>query len=266
MSEKCVSQLRISRVANPMTERLQKLLSQRGIASRRQAEKLISEGRVTVNGQVAAVGQQADAKADRICVDGKDIGQPPRCEYLLLNKPKGVVSTCDDPRGRKTVLDLLEADLRKGIGLHPVGRLDADSTGALLLTNDGQFTYQLTHPSHQLPKVYQVRVEGSPSNEVLARWRKGVMIMGRKTAPAEVAAIRQLPKGRTLLRVTLKEGRNRQIRRVAESLGHPVTALHRTKIGSLALGNLPKGHYRLLDAQEIAHLKRISAGTVEKSS
>ncbi|MGB3768477.1 MAG: pseudouridine synthase [Phormidesmis sp.] len=249
-----------------MTERLQKLLSQRGIASRRGAEKLISAGRVTVNGKVAAIGQQADAEADRICVDGTSIGQPARCEYLLLNKPKGVVSTCDDPQGRKTVLDLLEAELRAGAGLHPVGRLDADSTGAILLTNDGQLTYQLTHPSHQLPKVYQVRVEGSPSNDVLKRWRKGVMLTGRKTAPAEVAVIRRLPKERSLLRVTLTEGRNRQIRRVAESLGHPVTALHRTKIGSLSLGNLPRGRYRLLSREEIAQLKRSSTLTVENAT
>lgn len=249
-----------------MTERLQKLLSQRGIASRRGAEKLISAGRVTVNGKVAEIGQQADAAVDQICVDGSDIGQPPRCEYLLLNKPKGIVSTCDDPQGRKTVLDLLEADLRNGLGLHPVGRLDADSTGALLLTNDGQLTYQLTHPRHQMPKVYQVRVEGSPSNAVLKRWREGVMLDGRKTASAGVALIRQLPKGRSLLRVTLTEGRNRQIRRVAEGLGHPVTALHRTKIGSLSLGNLPRGRYRLLSKDEIAQLKRSSRLSADVST
>ena len=249
-----------------MTERLQKLLSQRGIASRRRAEKLIAEGRVTVNGKVAEIGQQADAQVDRICVDGADIGQPPRCEYLLLNKPKGVVSTCDDPRGRKTVLDLLDAKLRQGLGIHPVGRLDADSTGALLLTNDGQLTFQLTHPRHQLPKVYRVRVKGSPSEAVLKRWRRGVVLDGRKTAPAEVTLVRQLPKAQSLLRVVLTEGRNRQIRRVAEGLGHPVTALHRTKIGSLSLGNLPRGRYRLLSKGEIAQLKRGATLPVEVST
>ena len=249
-----------------MTERLQKLLSQRGIASRRGAEKLISAGRVTVNGKIAAIGQQADAATDQICVDGTEIGQPPGCEYLLLNKPKGIVSTCDDPQGRKTVLDLLDANLRSGLGLHPVGRLDADSTGALLLTNDGQLTYQLTHPRHQMPKVYQVRVEGSPSPAVLKRWREGVMLDGRQTAPAGVALIRQMPKGRSLLRVTLTEGRNRQIRRVAEGLGHPVTALHRTKIGSLSLGNLPRGRYRLLSKDETTQLKRSSSLSAEVST
>ena len=240
-----------------MTERLQKLLAQRGIASRRGAEKLISEGRVTVNGKVAEIGQQADALVDRICVDGADIGQPPGGEYLLLNKPKGVVSTCDDPQGRRTVLDLLNAERRSGLGIHPVGRLDADSTGALLLTNDGQLTYRLTHPRHQLPKVYRVRVKGSPSGATLKQWRKGVMLEGRKTAPAEVTVIRKLPEAQTLLRVVLTEGRNRQIRRVAEGLGHPVTALHRTKIGSLSLGNLLQGQYRLLSENEVAQLKRV---------
>ncbi len=240
-----------------MTERLQKLLSQRGIASRRQAEKLILGGRVTVNGKTAEIGQQANASCDRICVDGVDIGQPPRCLYLLLHKPKGVVSTCKDPQGRKTVLDLLDAALQRGI--HPVGRLDADSTGALLLTNDGELTYKLTHPRHQMPKVYWVQVQGSPTNVVLQQWRAGVMLSDHKTLPAKVEMIRRLSVERSLLEVTLTEGRNRQIRRVAESLGHPVTALHRIKIGSLALGDLPLGQYRLLDATEVTRLSREAA-------
>ena len=239
-----------------MAERLQKLLSQRGVASRRQAEKLILAGRVTVNGKVAEVGQQADASSDRICVDGVEIQPPLDCTYLLLHKPKGVVSTCKDPQGRRTVLDLLEAPLRKGTGIHPVGRLDANSTGALLLTNDGQLTYQLTHPSHQMPKVYRVQVKGMPEPATLKRWRSGVMLEGRATLPAQVRLLKPLSKGRSLLEVTLTEGRNRQIRRVAESLGHPVTALHRIKIGSLALGKLPRGQYRLLRAKEVALLKR----------
>ena len=257
-----------------MTERLQKLLSQCGVASRRRAEKLISEGRVTVNGKVALIGQKANVRTDQICVDGTVVGQPPCCEYLLLNKPKGVVSTCADPQGRKTVLDLLETSLRSGLGIHPVGRLDADSTGALLLTNDGQLTYELTHPRHQLPKVYRVWVEGSPSKAVLKRWRQGVMLDGRQTAPAQVLIVRRSASrssaskdaGSTLLSVVLTEGRNRQIRRVAESLGHPVTALHRTKIGSLSLGNLPRGRYRLLSKDEVAELKRSSVLSVDVSS
>jgi len=239
-----------------MTERLQKLLSQRGIASRRQSEKLILSGRVTVNGEVAEIGQRADASVDCICVDGVEVGVPPSSVYCLLHKPKGVVSTCKDPRGRRTVLDLLAPELQIGLGIHPVGRLDADSTGAILLTNDGSLTYSLTHPSHQMPKVYRVRVQGKPSRTALDRWRRGVELEGRTTLPAEVVWLKSLPRDQSLLRVTLREGRNRQIRRVAEALGHPVTALHRLKIGSLSLESLPRGRYRLLTNSEIAGLKR----------
>lgn len=248
-----------------MAERLQKLLSRWGIASRRQAEKLIQDGRVTVNGRVAAIGQQADATADRICVDGKAIGEAPERVTLLLNKPKGVVSTCRDPRGRRTVLSLLERTYQRGLGLHPVGRLDADSTGALLLTNDGQLTFQLTHPRHHLPKVYRVQVKGSPSKSALRQWRKGVLLDGRMTLPAKVDRVRSLERDRTELLVTLTEGRNRQIRRIADQLGYPVTALHRTKIGSLSLGALPMGRYRLLTGEEIHLLGEASSLSVSSS-
>ena len=242
-----------------MVERLQKLLSRRGVASRRQAEQLIIDGRVTVNGKLAELGQRADALVDVIRVDGVQVDSPPERVYLLLHKPKGVVSTCHDPRGRKTVLDLLNPDLKNGMGVHPVGRLDANSTGALLLTNDGDLTYWLTHPRHQMPKVYRVWVEGSPSKKALARWREGLDLDGRKTMPAKVHYLRSKcdRKGhtRTLLEITLREGRNRQIRRVAEILGHSVTDLHRTKIGSLALSDLPRGRYRLLSPEEVARLQ-----------
>lgn len=248
-----------------MSERLQKLLSQRGIASRRQAEKLILGGRVTVNGEIAELGQRADVGLDRICVDGVEIGAPLQSIYFLVHKPKGVVSTCHDPRGRKTVLDLLNPSFQKGAGIHPVGRLDADSTGALLLTNDGDFTYLLTHPRHQLSKVYQVKVKGVPSSGALRKWRMGVMLDGRKTLPAEVSLLKCQSGNsqgdgkaeRALLRVALTEGRNRQIRRVAEALGHPVTALHRSEIGSLSLGDLAPGRYRLLTGKEVARLRPV---------
>ncbi len=242
-----------------MTERLQKLLSQRGIASRRQAEKLILSGRVTVNGKIAEIGQQADTAVDSICVNGVELGQPPRCTYLLLHKPKAVVSTCKDPQGRKTVLDLLDAPMRTGLGIHPVGRLDANSTGALLLTNDGELTYQLTHPRHQISKLYQVCVRGLPTEAALQQWRTGVMLAEHKTLPAQVDVVKRLPDHQTLLRVRLVEGRNRQIRLVADLLGYPVTALHRIKIGSLRLGNVPLGRYRLLTEQEVVQLKREAA-------
>lgn len=238
-----------------MTERLQKLLSQFGIASRREAEKLILDGRVTVNGKIAEIGQQADASTDCVCVDGVEIGQPPSCTYLLLHKPRGIISTCKDPQRRQTVLDLLDSSHRSGIGIHPVGRLDVDSTGALLLTNDGQLTYCLTHPRHHVPKTYQVRVKGSPKEAVLQRWRNGLMLSDRETLPAQVRVIKRCA-DQTILKVTLTEGRNRQIRRVAEALGHPVTALHRIEIGSLKLGDLPRGRYRLLTGKEVAQLRR----------
>ena len=238
-----------------MAERLQKLLSQRGIASRRGAEKLILGGRVTVNGDVAELGQRADVSHDKICVDGVEIGEPPRCAYLLVHKPLGVVSTCHDPRRRKTILDLLDTAFRQGRGIHPVGRLDANSTGALILTNDGDFTYLLTHPRHLMPKVYQVRVNGVPSSDTLRQWRTGVLLEGRQTLPAEVSLLDRSG-DRSLLQIVLREGRNRQIRRVAEMLGHPVTALHRTKIGSLSLGELACGQYRSLTKKEVALLKR----------
>ncbi len=244
-----------------MAERLQKLLAQRGIASRRQSEKLIWAGRVTVNGKVAEIGQQADISCDRVCVDGVEIGKLPCCVYLLLHKPKGFVSTCKDPRARKTVLDLLDDSLQSGMGIHPVGRLDVDSTGALLLTNDGELTYQLTHPRHQMSKTYRVRVQGVPTESTLIRWRSGLILDGRKTLPAGITLIPQPSADQTLLKVTLTEGRNRQIRRVAEALGHPVTALHRIKIGSLALGSLPRGRYRLLKDEEVTRLKNDAAAT-----
>lgn len=247
-----------------MSERVQKILSQWGIASRRGAEQLILEGRVTLNGAVAHLGQKADPERDRVEVDGKRV-QPqnrPQLIYLLINKPIGVVSTCHDPQNRRTVLDLLPIKLQHGKGLHPVGRLDVESTGALLLTNDGELTNQLTHPRHHIPKTYEVWVEGEVSPAVLRQWREGVMLDGRKTLPALVNVIRRA-KSSTLLKIILREGRNRQIRRVAEQLGHPVIGLHRVAIGSIQLqsaGNSPIaiGQYRALDPSEIESLKHIS--------
>lgn len=242
-------------------ERLQKVLSQLGIASRRHAEQLISAGRVTVNDSVAHVGQKVDPALDRIAIDGQLVNssQRPEVLYLLMNKPVGVVSTCDDPHAKRTVLDLLPESLRQGQGIHPVGRLDADSTGALLLTNDGQLTFYLTHPRHHIPKTYQVWVKGYPSDMTLHHWRTGVLLDDRPTLPAEVTVIRRHPQQKTLLEIILHEGRNRQIRRVAEQLGHPVIHLHRTAIGPIQLKSagspeLPKGHYRHLANFEICFL------------
>ncbi|HAN73333.1 MAG TPA: pseudouridine synthase [Planktothrix sp. UBA8407] len=245
-----------------MDERLQKIMAQWGIASRRQAEEMIQAGRVRVNGNLAQLGQKADPNCDQIEVDGKLIhpSYRPVPIYLLLNKPIGVVSTCLDPNGRPAVLDLLPRKMRVGQGIHPVGRLDVDSTGALLLTNDGELTFRLTHPRHFIPKTYQVWVAGNPPDSILQAWRQGVLLAGRKTLPAQVRSIQRNSGDQTLLEVILYEGRNRQIRRVAEQFGYPVIKLHRTTIGSIQLqppgqSVLPEGQYRSLSASEIEFLR-----------
>lgn len=245
-----------------MEERLQKILSGWGIASRRDAEAMILAGRVRCNGAVAQLGQKADPQKDAIAVDGKLIQpqQRPQPIYLLLHKPAGVVSTCDDPQGRPTVIDLLPPQLRTGQGIHPVGRLDADSTGALLLTNDGELTFALTHPRHEIPKTYHVVVQGHPSQSVLQQWRQGVVLEGRKTRPAQVRVISR-DANQTSLEIVLREGRNRQIRRMTEQLGYPVIYLHRTAIGSIHLqppkaAALPIGCYRPLKQDELGCLQK----------
>ncbi|MGF1499129.1 MAG: pseudouridine synthase [Elainellaceae cyanobacterium] len=238
-----------------MGERLQKILSQWGVASRRKAEQMIADGRVRLNGTVAQVGQVADPERDRIEVDGQPLVtvHRPRPVYLLLHKPAGVVSTCFDPQGRTTVLDLVPPDWQHHAGLHPVGRLDTDSTGALLLTNDGEVTFRLTHPRHGIAKTYRVWVAGHPSQAALHQWRRGIVLDGRKTLPAEVHVLRTKP-GQTLLQVILQEGRNRQIRRVAAQIGHPVARLQRVAIGPIRLDDLPVGQCRSLRDDEVGYL------------
>lgn len=243
-----------------MEERVQKILSQWGIASRRQAENLILAGRVQLNGCAVHLGQKANPETDLIEVDGKPVAPSNRPQpiYLLLNKPAGVVSTCRDSRDRTTILDLLPNRLQEGQGLHPVGRLDAESTGALLLTNDGKLTFHLTHPRHHVAKTYQVWVEGHPPESVLQVWRQGVNLSGKKTLPAQVRVLKRQD-FKTLLEIVLTEGRNRQIRRVAELLSYRVIHLHRTAIGPIQLqlpGEpvLPSGRYRLLKDFEIRFL------------
>ncbi|WP_414753067.1 pseudouridine synthase [Anabaena sp. CCY 9910] len=244
-----------------MEARLQKVLAQWGIASRREAEEMIRRSRVQINGTLAELGQKVNLERDIITVDGKSVSaqRHHRLTYLLLNKPTGVVSTCYDPQGRKTVLDLLPEELRKGSGLHPVGRLDAYSTGALILTNDGDLTFKLTHPSHNIPKTYQILVKGHPPEAVLKMWREGVLLDGRKTRKAKVSLLESLAE-KSRLEIVLQEGRNRQIRRVAEQLGYPVIKLHRTAIGSIQLQTskqplLRAGNYRILRDDEIRSLQ-----------
>jgi len=244
-------------------DRLHKIISQWGIASRRRAEDMIRSGRVRLNGRVASLGDQADPAIDQIEVDDKLI-QPlerPEFIYLLLNKPLGVVSTCEDEQGRTTVLDLLPQNLRSHQGIHPVGRLDAYSTGALILTNDGNLTFRLTHPRHEIPKIYHVWVAGIPSPRSLEQWSQGISLEEMQTLPAQIQILKK-QLDQTLLQITIREGKNRQIRRIAAYLGYPVISLHRVAIGNIQL-NLPDqpslfgGKYRSLSGQEIKFLQEM---------
>ncbi|MBE9258882.1 pseudouridine synthase [Dolichospermum sp. LEGE 00246] len=245
-----------------MEARLQKILAQWGIASRREAEEMIRQSRVCVNGVIAHLGQKVDPHQDKISIDGQPVlgEQRPSKMYLLLHKPAGIVSTCHDPQGRLTVLDLLPSALRTGWGIHPVGRLDVDSTGALILTNDGELTYGLTHPSHSIAKTYRVVVQGHPPAKVLEKWSQGIVLEGRITRLAQVHLIENYI-DQSCLEIVLQEGRNRQIRRIAEQLGYPVIKLHRTAIGSIQLktsttASLPSGKYRHLSQDEISFLNK----------
>ena len=218
-----------------------------GLCSRRTAEAWIEAGRVNVDGQVSTLGDQADPDSQVIQVDGRPLCPRREPTVLLINKPAGVISTCRDPRGRSTVLDLLPRQLRQG--LHPVGRLDADSRGALLLTDQGELTLRLTHPRFDHAKTYRVWVEGTPLDTSLQRWRRGLSLDGTRTRSAEVRVLQRRSE-RTLLEVVLLEGRNRQIRRVADLLGHPVLDLQRVAISGLRLGPLPEGRWRHLSRGE----------------
>ena len=228
-------------------ERLQKLIAAAGLCSRRRAEDWLKAGRVTVNGQSATLGDQADPDHDVIAVDGRELPRLNDARVLLINKPIGVISTCHDPQGRRTVLDLLPRRERQG--LHPVGRLDADSRGALLLTDQGALTLKLTHPRYDHIKSYRVWVHGHPTAETLTRWRNGIPLDGSPTRPARVELLDQEAR-RSLLSLELKEGRNRQIRRVAAKLGHRVIDLQRVGLAGVSLGNLREGCWRRLERQE----------------
>lgn len=243
--------------------RLQKVLAAAGLASRRAAETLIAEGRVSVNGEpVTSPGTRADPEVDDIRVDGRRLKPPARRRYILLNKPVGVVSTRDDPQGRRTVLHLLG---RIGDFLYPVGRLDYDSEGLLILTNDGDLTAALTHPRHGVVKVYEAVVRGVPDAAALERLRKGIVLDGRRTAPAEVHVRRRFSAGRSregaVLHVTLREGRNRQVRRMCEAVGHRVEKLTRIRIGPLTDPKLPVGAWRDLTEAEVRALKAAGSTT-----
>lgn len=248
-----------------MEERLQKILSTAGVASRRLSEQLIVEGRVSVNGKTTTqLGTKADPAVDEIKVDGRRIKLEQRKRYVLLNKPRGYITTRSDPEGRPTVMDLM-----KGVKeyIYPVGRLDYDSEGLLLLTNDGELAARLTHPRHEVEKVYEARVKGVPDDRALERLARGVPIEGRRTAPARIRASEPFAKGsgeQTIIEISIHEGRQRQVRKMFDAVGHPVVRLKRVRIGPLEDPDMPIGHWRELTPQELAKLRR-TAGLAVKA-
>lgn len=245
-----------------MAERLQKILSAAGIASRRAAEALVVQGRVSVNGQtVTALGTRADPAADDIRVDGRRVKVASRRRYLLLYKPRGYITTRSDPERRPTVIDLLT---RGGVRdyVYPVGRLDYDSEGLLILTSDGELAARLTHPRHGVEREYEVRVRGVPDDHELERLAKGISLEGRRTAPARVEITKVIEAGKgpqALLRFVIHEGRNRQVRSMCDAIGHPVVRLRRVRIGPIADAHIRPGEFRDLTSREVGLLQKSAA-------
>ncbi|SDG85109.1 23S rRNA pseudouridine2605 synthase [Aneurinibacillus thermoaerophilus] len=230
-------------------ERLQKIMARAGVASRRKCEELIAAGRVKVNGEVIrTLGFKADPERDEIEVDGQKIVLEKHV-YFLLNKPVGYITSVTDPQGRKTVLDLMEHVKER---IYPVGRLDYDTSGLLLLTNDGAFANRIMHPRHELDKVYEAVVKGRIGEEALMRLCKGVMLEDGMTAPAQAERLSYDERNRrSAIRLTIHEGRNRQVRRMCEAVGHPVLKLKRVRLGFLTLDGVPEGKYRPLTKEEV---------------
>lgn len=237
-----------------MKVRIQKIIADCGICSRREAEKLIEEGRVTVNGKLANLGDKADPEKDHIKIDGKLIKVKPKdFVYIIINKPKKVMCTTSDPEGRETVLDLIKG-LKKRVW--PVGRLDYHSEGLVLLTNDGELSLRLTHPKYKVEKIYEVKVKDLPDEKKIEKLKKGIWLEDGKTLPCEITFLKKT-KENSWFKVVLKEGKKRQIRRMFHAIGHDVMKLKRIAIGPVKLGKLPIGSYRFLDEKEITALKKL---------
>lgn len=230
-------------------ERLQKAMAAAGVASRRASEDLIAAGRVTVNGEVAELGCKVDPTVDDVRVDGERINTDPERVYVMLNKPRGVITTVDDPEGRQTVVDLVQLPER----LFPVGRLDQDTEGLLLLTNDGDLTHELLHPSRQVARTYVALVKGPVKKATVHQLRDGVELEDGLARPAEIDLLEQ-EKGKALLQVVMTEGRKREVRRMLAAVGHPVERLARVAFGGVELGDLRQGRWRHLTQQEIGRL------------
>lgn len=240
-------------------ERLQKILAQAGVASRRKAEEMILEGRVTINGRVAELGEKADPARDLIKVGRKIINRPEPKIYIAFNKPRGVITSTHDPEGRKTVLDYF-----KGVKFRvfPVGRLDYHSEGLLILTNDGALAASLTHPSSKVNKVYHVKIRGELKDSEIARLRRGIRLEDGMTGPAKVRRIRGAG-GNAWIEISISEGRNRQVRRMFQAVGHLVQRLRRVQVGPLQLGSLKAGESRVITKEELAKLD-LEAGMVSE--
>jgi pseudouridine synthase len=235
-----------------MQERLQKFLSSAGIASRRQAEKLMLESRVTVNGKIAnELGVKVDPSMDAVKVDGKLV-RSEQLNYVLLNKPKGTICTMDDPEGRPKVTDLVRGVKAR---LYPVGRLDFDTTGALLLTNDGELANLLMHPQHRFAKTYVAKLKGIPTPENIEKLKTGIYIDNKRTAPAE-AKILGVKEKNSVIQLTLREGRNKQVKRMCQAIGHPVIRLNRSAYGFLKVDDMALGTWRHLQSVEVEYLKK----------
>ena len=230
--------------------RLQKYMSECGVASRRKSEELIAKGAVKVNGTVAKIGDSVDPKRDIITLNGKKIENKTVAKYIMLHKPRGFVTTMSDELGRRCVASLVE-DV--GERVYPIGRLDRNSEGLLLLTNDGEFANAVMHPSKHVAKVYRVTIRPDISDEQIAAMSDGMMIDGRMTAPAQVTVLLKEP-GRVVIQIVITEGRNRQIRRMCEALGYNVQKLRRVRINCIKIGNLQPGQWRELTPQEVSHI------------
>ncbi len=234
--------------------RLQKFMAQCGIASRRKSEEIIASKRVKVNGVVITeLGYKIDPLTDIITVDGKRVKNREKKIYIMMNKPKGYVTTVSDEFNRKTVLDLIKGVKER---VYPIGRLDFDTSGLLLLTNDGELAYKLIHPKFEVVKTYIATIAGKPSDEALERFRHGLEIDGYVTSEAEIEVLSSV-NDKSVVRIQIHEGKNRQIRKMCDKIGHPVTSLKRIAIGELELGTIKKGCWRFLNDNEIEYLKKI---------
>ena len=234
--------------------RLQKYLAECGVASRRKSEELIVAGKVKVNGVTASIGDKINPKHDKVTVSGKKVVSVKKNVYIMLNKPRGFITTMNDEHDRKCVAELVK-DINTRV--YPVGRLDRESEGLLIMTNDGEFTNALTHPSKHVPKTYRVTIRPTITKEQATEFRNGIEIDGRMTAPADLRIL-EAQENRTVVEVTIYEGRNRQIRKMFEALGIEVARLKRTKVGNLKLGMLKQGAYRHLTEDEVSSLYELA--------